>query len=120
MTPEWFRDELHKQLTRQRDEFEFFDAYYSGNHPLPYVTPQARDEFKRIIRMTRSNVMGLVCDATAERINLEGFQLGNDEAADRESWRIWEANGLDSDSDMAWLEAIIGSRSYFLVEPNAA
>jgi hypothetical protein len=117
-TPEWFRDTLYKRLKAQQDEFEFFNAYYTGDHPLPYVTAQARDEFRRIIKMTRANVMGLVCDATAERINLEGFQLGDDEAADRESWRIWEANGLDADSDMAWLEALIGARSYFLVAPN--
>lgn len=120
LTPEWFRDELYKRLQKQREEFEFFNDYYTGNHPLPFVTPQARDEFRRIIRMTRSNVMGLVCDATAERENLEGFQLGNNEAADRESWRIWEANGLDADSDMAWLESLIGGRSYLLVAPNAA
>lgn len=118
LTPEWFRDRLYKQLLAQQDEFDFFNDYYTGNHPLPFVTPQARDEFRRIIKMTRSNVMGLVCDATAERISLEGFQLGNDPAADRESWRIWEANGLDSDSDMAWLEALIGARSYLLVAPN--
>jgi len=118
LTPEWFRDELFKRLRTQRDEFDFYNDYYTGNHPLPFVSKQARDEFRRIIAMTRSNVMGLVCDATAERENLEGFQLGNNEAADRESWRIWEANGLDSDSDMAWLESLIGGRSYFLVAPN--
>jgi Phage portal protein, SPP1 Gp6-like len=118
LTPDWFRDKLYERLRKQQDEFAFFDAYYTGNHPLPFVTPQARDEFRRIIKMTRSNVMGLVCDATAERENLEGFQLGDDEAADRESWRIWEANGLDSDSDMAWLESLIGGRSYFLVGPD--
>lgn len=118
MTPDWFRDVLYKQLGKNRDEFAFFDAYYTGNHPLPYVTEQAREEFRRIIRMTRSNVMGLVCDATAERINLEGFQLGSDEAADRESWRIWQTNGLDADSDMAWLESLIGARSYLLAAPN--
>lgn len=120
MTPEWFRDQLYEKLKKQQDEFDFFNGYYTGDHPLPFVTAQARDEFRRIIKMTRSNVMGLVCDATAERINVEGFQIGNDEAADRESWRIWEANGLDADSDMAWLEALIGGRSYLLVAPNKA
>jgi hypothetical protein len=31
---------------------------------------------------------------------------------------LWQANNLDSDSDTAWLEALIGGCSYFLVAPN--
>jgi hypothetical protein len=34
----------------RRDEIEFFNDYYTGNHPLPWVAPQARDEFRRIVR----------------------------------------------------------------------
>src|SRR5690348_17792424 len=97
---------------------DFFSDYYCGEHPLPWLAPQARDEFRRILRMTRSNYMGLVCDATAERASVEGFRFG--EASDDETWRIWQANNLDSDSDQAWLESLIGGRSYFLVAPNAA
>ena len=59
-SPEWFRDRLFKRLQAQQEEFDFFNDYYTGNHPLPFVTPPARDEFRRIIKMTRSNVMGLV------------------------------------------------------------
>jgi hypothetical protein len=109
---------LYKQLVARRDEIDFFNDYYTGNHPLPWLAPQARDEFRRIVKMTRSNYMGLVCDATAERITVEGFRFGDDPAADGDTWRIWQANNLDSDSDMAWLEALVGGVSYFHVAPN--
>jgi hypothetical protein len=56
----------------------FFNDYYTGNHPLPWLAPQAREEFRRILRMTRSNYMGLVCDATAERASIEGFRFGRE------------------------------------------
>lgn len=118
LSPEWWLARLYKRLSDRRDEIEFFNDYYTGNHPLPWVAPQARDEFRRIVRMTRSNYMGLVCDATAERLSVEGFRFGADASADAESWRIWQANNLDSDSDMAWLEALIGGVSYFHVAPN--
>ena len=118
LSPDWWVARLYKRLIGGLDELVFFDDYYTGNHPLPWLAPQARDEFRRILRMTRSNYMGLVCDATAERASVEGFRFG--EAADDDTWRIWQANNLDSDSDQAWLEALIGGRSFFLVAPNKA
>lgn len=119
MTPEWFRDKLYKRLTEvQQPEWTCFDDYYTGNHPLPWVAPQARDEFRRLVRMTRSNYMGLVCDAQVERANVEGFRFADAPEADKDSWRIWQANNLDADSDMAWLESTISGRSFFLVAPN--
>lgn len=118
MSPEWFRDKLYKRLCDRRDEIAFFDDYYSGNHPLPWLAPQARDEFRRILQMTRSNYMGLVCDAVAERANVEGFRFGSDANADKDTWRIWQANNLDADSDKAWLESLISGASYFLAAPN--
>lgn len=118
LSPEWWLARLYKRLTDRREEIDFFNDYYTGNHPLPWVAPQARDEFRRIVQMTRSNYMGLVCDATAERLSVEGFRLGADATADDDAWRVWQANNLDSDSDMAWLEALIGGVSYFHVAPN--
>jgi hypothetical protein len=41
MTPDWFRDRLHKQLVEvQQPEAAFFDDYYTGNHPLPWLAPR--------------------------------------------------------------------------------
>jgi hypothetical protein len=120
LSPEWWIKRLYKQLVDRRDELDFFNDYYSGNHPLPWVAPQARTEFRRIVRMTRSNYMGLVCDATAERLSVEGFRFGDDDSGNADAWRIWQANNLDSDSDMAWLEALITKVSYFQVAPNPA
>src|SRR4051812_38206267 len=114
MTPEWFRDRLYKQLVEvQQPEVAFFDDYYCGNHPLPWLAPQARDEFRRILRMTRSNYMGLVVDAMVERTTVEGFRFTGEEAGDKDSARIWQANNLDADSDTGWLESGISGRAYF-------
>ena len=117
-SPRWWVDRLYSQLVTRRDMVEFFNNYYTGNHPLPWLAPQAQGEFKRIMGMTRSNYMGLVCDAVAERVGVEGFRFGPDAAADDETWRIFQANHLDKDSDLAWLEALISGTSYFKVAPN--
>lgn len=120
MSPEWWVSKLHCRLEAQQEECAFYDAYYRGDHPLPWLAPQARQEFRRILLMTRSNYMGLVCDATAERLQIEGFRLGADaDSGDADTWRIWQANNLDSDSDQGILEALICGKSYMLVAPNA-
>lgn len=98
---------------------ELFDRYYRGDHPLPWLAPQAADEFRRILKMSRSNYMGLVCDAQVERQMLEGFRVGATQDADADMWRIWQANNLDSDFDQGLLEAAITGQAYLLVAPNA-
>jgi hypothetical protein len=118
LSPMWWLTRLHKALVVRQDEINFFEDYYTGNHPLPWLAPQAREEFRRLVRMTRSNYMGLVCDATAERASIEGFRFGSDGKADDDTWRIWQANNLDSDSDLAWLESLIAGLSYFHVGSN--
>jgi hypothetical protein len=119
-TPLWWLRRMHKALVEQQAHVEFFDDYYRGDHPLPWLPSQAVNEFRRILRMTRSNYMGLVCDATAERCSIEGFRMPGEKGADGDTRRIWEANSLDADSDKVILEALITRASYMLVQPNGS
>lgn len=117
-SPDWWVDRLYKRLMARRPLIDMYTAYYTGDHPLPWLAPQAQDEFRRILRMTRSNYMGLVCDAVAEREQIEGFRFGREGKADAETWRLWQANDLDSYSDQGILEAHITGWAYMLVQPN--
>jgi hypothetical protein len=117
LSPEWWVARLYKQLADCQRDMDRFDRYYRGDHPLPWLPAQAQDEFRRILRMTRSNYMGLVVDAMVERIQVEGFRVGDSEDADADTWRIWQENNLDADSDEGFLEAAICGRSYLLVAP---
>lgn len=119
LTPEWWVARLYKKLSDDLERIQFFSDYYCGAHPLPWLAPQAREEFKRILKMTRSNYMGLVADATAERAQIIGFRVGDALEGDADAQRIWQANNMDCYSDQAILESIITGRSYLLVGPNA-
>jgi hypothetical protein len=118
-SPEWWRDRLHKQLVDRLPQLERYENYYCGEFKNPWVPEQYEPEFRRMLRLTRANMMGLVVDATAERCTVEGFRIGDEPEADQDTWRIWQANNLDSDSDQAILTALITGQSYLLVEPNA-
>lgn len=120
LTPEWWVKRLYGRLCEQRETFELFDAYYRGDPPrLPWLAEQARDEFRRLLELSKSNYMGLVVDAMVERMSVEGFRIGDKAEADKATWAIWQANNLDAASDQVLLEAAIGGCSFLLVAPPA-
>jgi len=130
-SPEWWVQRLYRKLRARRSNvgsgwrkvlgIDDLIAYYEGTPPnLPWLPEQAQDEFYRLLALTKSNYMGLVVDATAERLQIEGFRIGDSAEADAQTWAIWQANRMDADSDKAILDALITGYSYLLVAPNPA
>lgn len=131
-TPMWWVNRLYQVLLDRRDHINRFDDYYRGDFPLPWLAPQAADDFRRILKMSRANYIGLVVDAMCERMAVEGFFVtedtdGNPEidtknedplATDSQMQRIWQANNLDTLFDQGLLEAAITGTSYLMIEPN--
>jgi hypothetical protein len=127
--PLWWVNRLYNELIARRPFINKWDNYYRGDFPLPWLAPQAAEEFRRILKMSRANYMGLVVDAQCERLAIEGFRLrmkpggdvGDDEdesIVDDELLRIWEANSMDTQMDQGVLEAAITGVSYVMVAPN--
>jgi hypothetical protein len=138
-SPEWWRDRLLGRLFgRERVRaLRRYQRYYDGDHDLPWLPHQAEDEFRRVLRLARSNVMGLVVDATAERYGVTGFRFddasaddataGDDGAepddasafvGDEDAWAIWQANGMDSHFAQVVVEAVKLGSAYLMVAPN--
>lgn len=121
LSPVWWVYKLHRKLVDRQVVNEKLQRYYSGDFDVPWLAPQAREEFQQVIDLAKANVCGLIVDSTAERLAVEGFRLGpDDQDADAETWRIWQANDLDATFDQGILETLICGTSYLLVGPNAA
>lgn len=119
LSPLWWVKRLYDRLLRQAETFNLYDAYYRGEPPrLPWLPEQAQDEFRRLLALTKANYMGLVVDSMVERMQIEGFRIGDQPDADAGTWAIWQANNMDAMSDQVLLESAIGGRSYTLVAPN--
>ncbi|WP_432091023.1 phage portal protein [Streptomyces sp. NRRL F-5630] len=117
-SPEWWLDRLYGELTKRIEYVTRMRTYCSGDHPLPMLPDKARDAFRKLLRHARSNYVGLVADATSERLQVDGFRLGDGEVGDTEVWRIWQANSMDADSDLLISESVRVGRSFALVAPN--
>lgn len=117
-SPEWWLERLWTQLQERCKYADTMRQYYSGDHPLPMIQEKARSAFQRLLKQSRSNYTGLVVDATAERIQVDGFRFGDEDVGDEEAWRIWQASSMDADSDLLITEAVKVGRAFALVAPH--
>jgi hypothetical protein len=117
-SPEQWRDVLLSELLyRQAPVRNRFD-YYEGNHPLPTGPKAAQDAYRRLLRQSRSNWVGLIVDAVAERLQVVGFRFGGSQGGDDQAWLIWQANHMDADHEMAQTDALVAGVSAVTVWPD--
>jgi hypothetical protein len=120
-SPLWWLNKLAAELAKRQSKMQLFDAYYRGDHPLPFLTKahdsKMRDEFRQLLEDSRSNFMRLVVDAVEERLKVSGFRLSaeTDAVADKPSWDIWQANGFDAESQSVFAEALVKGVAYLSV-----
>jgi hypothetical protein len=60
----------------------------------------------------------VVSDSPVERLTVNGIMPAGMTEADKESWRVWQMNGLDADSQLGFLGAVNSARSFVLVWGN--
>jgi Phage portal protein, SPP1 Gp6-like len=117
--PEQLRDALLEALAARQSALRRFDAYYRGDHTLLFATIKFRETFGNLFRAFSDNWCDLVVDASAERLRVDGFRFGGDDAqADSDAWELWQRNGLDAESELAHTEAIKLGCAYALVGPD--
>ena len=121
LSPEWWLVRLAQRLADEQPELARLERYYRGDHDMPSM-PRGMDRrylgpYRDIIRQSVANFMRLVADSTKERLTVTGFRLSSesDPVADRESWRIWQANDMDAESQLAIGDALSKRRSYVSV-----
>lgn len=107
---------LHTQLRRDQRDLTRYGAYYEGVHYLEHLGIAVPPELRQFIVCV--NWPRVVADSLEERIDLEGFRLPGNYKRDAELWRIWQANNLDEESQLAHLDALVYGRSYICVGTN--
>jgi hypothetical protein len=114
---EQWRDTLLDALGARQSAVERYDAYYKGEHKLLFATAKFRETFGLLFASFADNWCDLVVDASVERLHVQGFRFGTQDA-DEEAWTIWQQNGLDAESELAHTEAVKLGCAYALVGPD--
>jgi hypothetical protein len=106
---------LALRLARRRVTLEKWDRYYKGEQPLAYMHPDLQRELAPRISQVVINWPQLVVDSVEERLDVEGFALGGDDALASRLWGWWQANNLDVTSQEAHTDALAMGVSYVIV-----
>jgi hypothetical protein len=115
-TPAWWVAKLDEELTARQTAISTYEAYYRGDHPLAFATPKFRSAFGSLLREFADNFCPLIVDSVEERLDITGFRMGAaDDGADSDAWRIWQANALDLESQLAHREALVAGSGYVTV-----
>lgn len=118
-SPMWWAWRLHAELLARWPLVVLYEDYYEGRHKLGLSTAEYRKVFGKALAPVSDPWMSLVVGASAERLDVQGFRLGEGELeADDDAWGIWQANDLDEDAGLAFTEAIKLGESYMLVWPE--
>lgn len=89
------------------------EAYYEGEQRVEQLGLAIPPELRRFL--TIAAWPGTYADEIAARTTLEGFELPDATEADEDLWRIWQANGLDSESKLGQLDAIVRGTAFAVV-----
>lgn len=111
--PEKERDDLLDKFEAAQDSLKAAKSYYDAEDRAEAVglpVPQRQRELRCHVGYPRVYV-----DAIAERQELQGFQLGDADEADKDLWDWWQANNLDTESILGHTDALIYGSSYITI-----
>lgn len=112
---------LEDELRRRRPDIETNNQMYRGRQPLRFASDEFRKYHADRYRDFADNWVQVVSDSPVERLTVNGVLPAGQDEADAESWRVWQENALDADSQLGFLGAVNAGRSFVLVwgDPDA-
>ena len=115
-SPEWWVRRLEQRLRNEQPRINEYRAWYEGRQPLAHVGQRCHDAYRWLLERSRRNWASLTVDAAADRLFVEGFGFGDS----TRPWELWQASGMDDDSTLGMLEALIVGRCPVSVRRDAS
>lgn len=111
-------DQLYGQLSNRRPEIARADDYYRGKQPLRFASAKWQEYHASRYERFSDNWCAPVANSPQERLRVDGFRLDDDPSVsdtERQLWRDWQLNDMESQSSQGFLASIIAARSFVLV-----
>jgi hypothetical protein len=106
---------LDTKLAQQIPKLDKLDKYFEGEQPLKYMAPAMQAELGDRVSQLVLNWLRFGAEAYENRLDVEGFRYRGSASSDDDLWAIWQANGLDEQSQQAHLDSLVLGRSYVIV-----
>src|SRR5687767_668169 len=103
---------LYRRLVLRRPTINLAAEYYDGHQNLAFASEKFLDAFGGLFHAFADNWCGIVVDAPADRLGINGFRVNEKPAADKRAKQIWERNELDLQFMTATIDGI-GQGAYY-------
>lgn len=117
-TPGWWLHRLGTRLILQRPRLNRLNDYFEGVNAVPSLSGKAaRQAYRDLMAMSRTNYAELVVEAVRERMVPVGFRTGasGEDDDDKDAWSMWQANSLDADSALVHRASLSLGSAYVIV-----
>lgn len=105
-------EKLYRRLDSRRREIDEFENYDQGEQPLVYASDKWRTFHKNRYDGFSDNWCGVVANAPSERLKLLGLRVGDNKAASRRLWDIFERNEGQTQSEQSFHTAVVARRAF--------
>lgn len=106
---------IENELIRRRVVVDRNADYYRGKQKLHFASKEFQKYHGERYIDFADNWVQVVSDSPVERLTTIGIKAAGEKQADVESWRVWQVNALDADSQLGYLGAVNAGRSFVLV-----
>lgn len=107
-------------LTKKQRRYTDLWNYYDGDQPVVYTSKRLRDLFRGVDAKITENWCAVVIDAAADRINLTGLTVPDDEAGGAALHEIWQESELQLEADDVHEAALVTGEAFVIVWPDEA
>ncbi|KAB1662826.1 phage portal protein [Pseudoclavibacter sp. CFCC 13611] len=108
-------EKLREKLQAAQGGLAQLDMYYAGRQPQAFLSPDSKAALGNRLRTLGVNFPKLAVTSIAERLQVAGFQAFGSDEADKDLWRVWQANDLEEQAHLAHVDALTYGRSYVIV-----
>jgi hypothetical protein len=107
---------LRKEAGTQKTRWDL----YKGEHDLPYAPYGVNQEYLALREMARVPLVRLAVRTGVQRLRVDGVRLGGADDRDKATWKVWQANHLDSLQRLVYVHGAVFGKGIVSVWPNAA
>lgn len=111
-------DLAYRALVSKRAKYEVLWAYYEGDHPLKYSTERLRELFNDMDIRFVENWCAVVINAVYDRMELDHFDVANNEDLSKRLNQLVKKAELDLDADDIHLASLVCGESFLVVWKN--
>jgi hypothetical protein len=111
---------LNAELDRRGRRYRLLDSYYEASAAVPAAVARARvvQAYRMLMPVASAPWGSLVVDSVQDRLEVAGIRSDLPEV-DKQVWRVWQDNQMDSESKLAHNSALLSGRAFALVWPGA-